>query len=590
MVIKPYKYTFEYVSSLLKEEGYSLLTSSEKYKNYKSKVSLKCPENHIWEINFIQWIQGYRCPLCKSKDLSEINTLLENLKFKIIKNKPRHNMLIRCSKGHTFFFNVYSASPKKCRQCQIDDALKILENEGYLLRTPRKDIIKITQKIELICPKNHIWETNLSNTFPSKGRNLGNRCLHCSNSKKKTLKEISTSFRKEGYTLLAKNYVNSDTKLGYVCPKGHKHQMSWNSWKSGVRCAACFGTPKKTISEIKETVQLERYSFKKEILEYSGNQMKFTLICPNDHEYITNWQNWANNKSRCPKCNNTGISQEEIDFKKDLEKIGISFKHSDNQIIKPKQIDFYYENLKIAIEYCGLYWHSLLAPSYHRSKYELCLSKGIRLITVFSDEWKNKKDIVLSRIANSLGKSTSIYGRKCVVKEIIPKETREFLDQNHIQGFSPSSKSWGLYYNGELVSLATVGSITRHHANKKGLKILELKRYCSKRNLGVIGGFSKLLKHIKQYAISEKYTHIRSYCDLRWGTGRVYSINGFSLIRESKYTPHYFKKETRYRNMTLRKTVEERKLNKTEKELRLAQGYRIIYDCGHQTWDLDLRA
>ncbi len=40
--------------------------------------------------------------------------------------------------------------------------------------------------------------------------------------------------------------------------------------------------------------------------------------------------------------------------------------------------------------------------------------------------------------------------------------------------------------------------------------------------------------------------------------------------------------------MTLRKTPEERKLGMTEKELRISQGYRIFYDCGHQTGEYSL--
>jgi len=35
----------------------------------------------------------------------------------------------------------------------------------------------------------------------------------------------------------------------------------------------------------------------------------------------------------------------------------------------------------------------------------------------------------------------------------------------------------------------------------------------------------------------------------------------------------------------MHQTPEERKTGKTEKELRISQGYSIIYDCGHQTWD-----
>ena len=95
----------------------------------------------------------------------------------------------------------------------------------------------------------------------------------------------------------------------------------------------------------------------------------------------------------------------------------------------------------------------------------------------------------------------------------------------------------------------------------------------------------KLLKYAEAWAKDLEYTNIRTHCDLRWGNGNVYSKNGFNLIFESKHTPHYFVKLDRLRNMSLRKTKEERLLNISEWELRISQGYNIIFDCGHTTWE-----
>jgi hypothetical protein len=131
---------------------------------------------------------------------------------------------------------------------------------------------------------------------------------------------------------------------------------------------------------------------------------------------------------------------------------------------------------------------------------------------------------------------------------------------------------------------ATLGSLSRN--NDKS--VLELKRLSSIKNTVVVGGASKIFKHCILYAKENKYLIIRSYCDMRWGIGNVYKKLNFVLKKETKYTPHYIKGLKRYRNQSLRKTLEERKLNITEKELRKSQGYNIIYDCGHQTWDYDI--
>ena len=69
---------------------------------------------------------------------------------------------------------------------------------------------------------------------------------------------------------------------------------------------------------------------------------------------------------------------------------------------------------------------------------------------------------------------------------------------------------------------------------------------------------------------------------------RSHSTLGFELVGESNYTPHYTKDMKRFRNFNLRKTPEERLTGKSEKQLRQEQGYEIIYDCGHQTWDYSI--
>ena len=66
-------------------------------------------------------------------------------------------------------------------------------------------------------------------------------------SKKLSYKFIKSNFEKEGYIFLTNKYENCDQKLEYICPKGHYHSISWDKWKSGVRCFYCYGKIKKTI-------------------------------------------------------------------------------------------------------------------------------------------------------------------------------------------------------------------------------------------------------------------------------------------------------------------------------------------------------
>lgn len=65
-----------------------------------------------------------------------------------------------------------------------------------------------------------------------------------------------------------------------------------------------------------------------------------------------------------------------------------------------KELDIYLPDIKLAIEFDGLYWHSdkFLDKNYHLRKTKECEEKEIHLIHIFEDEWINKKDIVKNKI------------------------------------------------------------------------------------------------------------------------------------------------------------------------------------------------
>ena len=345
---------------------------------------------------------------------------------------------------------------------------------------------------------------------------------------------------------------------------------------------------------LKSSVLLKKeimQSLSKELLEELYTNQKLTVLeiakkYNLGESTITEIKNSFNIPSILNRQDSSGQKQLELE----VAKLNIPYEANNNKILGPKHLDLYFKEHNLAVEFCGLYFHSdvFKQNSYQRNKYDLCLKKGIRLITLFEDEWFYKKDICMSRIHAALNKiPTKLYARKCIAQKVSKEDASEFLEKNHLQGKSSSIENFGLYFNTELVMLVSIGHLSRSHV-AKGKKILELKRSCSKIDYLIVGGFSKLFKSVVNYAQLKGYDSIRSYCDLRWGTGNSYSKLGFKLICETKYTPHYIKGMKRFRNQSLRKTAEERKLNITEVELRKSQGFHRIFDCGHQTWDFNL--
>jgi hypothetical protein len=125
-------------------------------------------------------------------------------------------------------------------------------------------------------------------------------------------------------------------------------------------------------------------------------------------------------------------------------------------------------------------------------------------------------------LRNMFGKTENrIYARNCEVREVNAREKRRFLKHNHIQGNAQSRYNYGLFHDGELVSLMTFGNPRINMGGRKKEGSYELVRFCNKINTNVVGGAGKLFSHfVEEHSPSE----IVSYSDKRWATGKLYTI------------------------------------------------------------------
>lgn len=288
----------------------------------------------------------------------------------------------------------------------------------------------------------------------------------------------------------------------------------------------------------------------------------------------------------CTICNPMGSSRDtrvQAFIRKWLELKGIAFNEGDRKILEGREIDFYMKDLKIGIETNGLYWHSdkFKHPTYHLEKTELAFKKGVKLIQILEDEIIETPNLVEARLSSIFGiNDEKVYARKCKVREVGKKESSDFIKENHIQGNSGCDVRLGLYHGNRLVSIMTFGGLRRSLGSKAKENHWELIRFCSMRNMTVIGGASKLLNHfIKIYTPSE----IISYCDRRWSDGEFYKKLG--LVMESKTRPNYYYvknglRENRYKyrkDVLVSQGFDGRK---SEKEIMSERGFLRIYDCG----------
>ena len=137
-------------------------------------------------------------------------------------------------------------------------------------------------------------------------------------------------------------------------------------------------------------------------------------------------------KLHCPHCVNKNIIVDEYNISNFISSlIGEEsiIKNSYSILDSKKQLDIYIPSKNLAIEFNGIYWHSTerKPKNYHIEKTLKCKEKGIRLIHIFENDWRNNEEICKSIISSALGiYKETIYARKCEVKKLNMKNIKIF--------------------------------------------------------------------------------------------------------------------------------------------------------------------
>lgn len=208
---------------------------------------------------------------------------------------------------------------------------------------------------------------------------------------------------------------------------------------------------------------------------------------------------------------------------------------SDTSVLGRKQLDILIPSLKLAIEFNGLIWHSSKVGTernYHQEKTDAAAAAGYRLIHIWSDEWIEKQDIIKAYLRMQLvGPDRRIGARKCSIVPLEPEVALPFHRMFHLQG-GRGGEHFGLYHRGELLAVATVQGV-------------ELARWTVRFGTVIVGGLSKVIKHIGRRIIS--------YCDTAKHTGAGYLAAGFKLVGVSAPSYYYTDGNRRFNRMGFQK-------------------------------------
>ena len=228
------------------------------------------------------------------------------------------------------------------RKKTIEEVRSYFEKEGYTLL--ENEYINNSTLMRYICPNGHTHSMKWNNFLQ------GKRCPECAGLLKYTIDKAREKFKEKGYTLLAEKYENNKTKMKCLCPNNHEHETSLDNLLHGYGCPECAGQVI-TYKDVKEAFEKEGFTLLSK--EYKNAITKLEYICPKGHEHSVSWNSFKNG-TRCPKCNTSKGEKVIEDYltKNNIEYIP-QYRFSDCRNLLPLPFDFYIPSLNVCIEYDG---------------------------------------------------------------------------------------------------------------------------------------------------------------------------------------------------------------------------------------------
>lgn len=589
-------YTAEQILEIL-PTGYSIVNLPE-HINAATPFHVRCPKGHDWRSARIGNIKNNssKCPVC-SRDVvgkkcklneEEITNKLESFNYNLLSEYlgAAKKITIQCKvcgdKRISLPYNIKEAC-RKCRDIgRKDIALSSLDRRLVELKYTLLNEIDRTKnvsdiRLNLKCNNDHdpYWTSFKKFVYSEQV------CHKCVGLAKLTLNDIRSRLD-IGYTVDGV-YVNETSPLIFTCPKGTKYPSTWNRYQQGHRCVCCSDrktTKKLSIDIVKKRLLELNLRLVDNYSEYMNVLTEIHVQCttnPNHLPFRKKFAHMYANSIYCPECQYTGKSKAQTDIENYLRSIGVSV-ISDRSL--GFEIDIYAPEYKIGIEYCGLFYHNEISKDveYHMRKWEKCADKGIKLITLYEDEYLRNVSLIHGYFKNIFfpcGKK--IRAEDCVCRLVDKKDAVYFYAKYCVAGIPSRDiielKSYGLYYGNMLVMVASFNI-----SQDNGYKLL-LDRYACCFDISVPNG----LEYIIDHAINNmKYTEINEICFYYNRRFPQYTPPANFSFKES-IPPCFDFVRGRERKTLQQLWVKDEKKEQVE-ILRRNQGWVKIYDCGHDLW------
>jgi hypothetical protein len=270
---------------------------------------------------------------------------------------------------------------------------------------------------------------------------------------------------------------------------------------------------------------------------------------------------------------------EVLDF---VRSLGVDAVSSDRTVISPLEIDVLVPSFKLAIEYDGLYWHSVknLPDKMHAERKRLAVeAAGYKFFGIYEDEWRDKRPIVEGMIRHRLGLSLEVLNaRSLKVEKLSGKEVSSFFEMSHLEGHTSCSTAFALTQNGKIIAAMSLRK--PFHASKSSH--LEVARSAALPGVSVRGWLGRLTSAALKYAKSAGKTGLMTYVDARVGSGAGYA-SGLWKMKTASTGPRFWWTDyhDRFNRFKYRANKSE---GLTQEQVAESAGVVEIWGCGNYVY------
>jgi hypothetical protein len=414
-----------------------------------------------------------------------------------------------------------------------------------------------------------------------------------------TLVERFRSVHGSLYDYSQVSHTRNKIPVTILCRKHGPFEQHAYSHLAGMGCPKCgkeVAAAKLRYTPESFTAKAVRVHGQKYTYDFSGyeNNTSYILITCPDHGPFRQQVRFHLMGYGCPVCGASASKGENELFQWVLSSCPDAVAR-DRKLIG-LELDVLVPSKKIAIEYNGMYWHSVEPGEKNDSdaaKSLACAAAGCQFFVIWEDDWLQHRQRIEHWLGHKLGIARRLCGaRECAVEQIEAAEANAFYACYHLQGECHGGRHWGLRYRGQLVAALTLSK-----SAERKMRFARNEFYFSRLAFAgsVPGGASRLFGHAVQAAGAQR---VLAHSDNSYADGAVKKLLGFKIAGT---VPPRYRIWHSYYGVRHRIFWQKNRIAQRIKELELdvsfnpklmttAQahalcGCRWLWDCGKTRWE-----